>query len=369
MKLALHLTHDCNLRCVYCYVGSKDSRRMDRETAEQAVRFGHENSSGHLDISFFGGEPFLEQDLMFHVIEYAHSWRSKEGITMPLRFFATTNGLLLNEDTIRRSVDAGIVLSLSLDGHGACHDATRPLPDGTGSFARIAENFPALLQICPNIQVLATFSSRNIKFLSEGIEKLYYCGFRHFSVGLNYEETWSDDAVATMRNEYKALGNFYEERYKSGNPASITIFDSRIASHVNKSCERCACCDKHDGEIAVAPSGNIYPCLRLVKTDEDHSVLLGNVKTGMDRKLRAKIMVESAREWHECKECGYRGRCFHYCGAVNYKVNGRWNQPPHILCLEEQCSISVADEIAERLYKEKNPLFMRRFFPGEWLLR
>ncbi|MBF0548024.1 MAG: radical SAM protein [Candidatus Riflebacteria bacterium] len=365
MKLALHLTHDCNLRCTYCYVGNKDSRRMDRETAEEAVRFGHKNSTGHLDISFFGGEPFLEKELMFHVIEYARLWRKTEGITIPLRFFATTNGLLLDEETIKRSVESGIILSLSLDGHGACHDLTRPLPDGTGSFARIAEHFPTLLKFCPNIQILATFSPRNVKFLSEGIEKLYYCGFQHFTVGLNYEEPWNDAALETMRSEYRALGRFYEGCFESGKLLGINIFDSKIASHVYESCERCACCDKNDGEIAVAPSGNIYPCLRLVKTDEDHSVLLGNVKTGMDRKLRAKIMVESGREWEECKICSLKGRCFHYCGAVNYKVNGAWNQPPRALCLEEQWSAFVADEVAERLYKAKNPLFMRKFFPGE----
>ncbi|MBF0501401.1 MAG: SPASM domain-containing protein [Candidatus Riflebacteria bacterium] len=335
---------------------------MSREIAETAVRFAHENSNSYLDISFFGGEPFLEMDLMFHVIEYAGTWRKTNDINMPLRFFATSNGLLLDDETLKKCRDARILLSLSLDGHGACHDATRPLPDGSGSFDLIAARFPAILNHFPNIQVLSTFSPRNIAHMSEGIEKLYYCGFRYFTIGLNYEEPWDDKSLEIMRREYAALGSFYENRYECEKPVAINIFDSHIAAHVNENCERCACCDKNDGEIAVAPSGNIYPCLRFVKTDEDHTLLLGNVQTGMDRKRRARIMIDAGREWPECATCGYHGRCFHYCGAVNFKVNASFNQPPRILCLQTQCAIGLADDIASRLYNSQNSMFLKRFY-------
>lgn len=336
---------------------------MTREVAETAIRFGHQNSTDHLDVSFFGGEPFLESDLLFETIAYARAWRKSEGLNLPLRFFSTTNGLLLDEKLLGQCHKEKITLSLSLDGHGSCHDATRPRVNGTGSFDHIASHFPQILHYYPNIQILSTYTPKNIDRLAEGIEKLYYCGFRYFTVGLNYEEPWSDNALESMQREYERLGRFYVDRYESGQPVSISLFDSRIASHVNSACERCSCCDKNDGEIAVAPSGNIYPCLRLVKTDEDHTLLLGNVKTGMDRKLRAKIMLEAGREWSECLACGHRGRCFHYCSAVNFKVNGRFNQPPHILCLQEQCAIAVADNIATHLYKAGNPHFLKRFYP------
>jgi len=364
VKVSLHLTHDCNLRCVYCYVGEKDARRMSRDTAELAVRFAHENSTRSVDISFFGGEPFLEKETMLHVVSYAQAWRRQEGITKPLRFFATTNGLCLDEETLIQCRDAGITLSLSLDGHGSCHDATRPLPDGRGSFEVLAPRFPLIQRYVPDIPVLATFSTRTVDRLADGIEKLFFCGFRTFSVGINYEEEWPEAALETLREQYRHLAAFYEARFRGGERMSLNVFDTKIAAHIHPECERCACCDQNDGEIAIAPSGNIYPCLRLVKRDDDPTLCLGNIATGLDRKRRAKIMLEAGREWPDCAACRHRGRCFHYCSALNVKVTGRFNQPPAALCREEQIAIEMADAMADRLYQDRVPAFLRRFYPG-----
>ena len=93
MKVAIHLTHDCNLRCTYCYIGEKDSRVMNRETAEATVRFAFANSSSWVDLSFFGGEPLMEKDLLWHTLDYAIAWKKSSGSPLRLRPYVTTNGL------------------------------------------------------------------------------------------------------------------------------------------------------------------------------------------------------------------------------------------------------------------------------------
>jgi len=199
--------------------------------------------------------------------------------------------------------------------------------------------------------------------LTEGIEKLFLRGFKIFIIGPNYEEAWSDEALEQIRREYRKLADFYYRRFAGSEYIYISVFDSKIAAHTKPQAAICSCCDKNDGEIAVAPSGNLYPCLRFVKEDSDNSMVIGTLDTGIDLKSRAKIMLESAREWPDCTDCAYHGRCFHYCGAVNFKVTGLFNRPPTVLCLQEQCSIETADEVASRLYKEKNPFFLNRFYP------
>ncbi|HNV71907.1 MAG TPA: radical SAM protein [Candidatus Ozemobacteraceae bacterium] len=364
MKVALHLTHDCNLRCTYCYVGEKYGVRMSRETAEAAVRFAHQQSRTYIDINFFGGEPLLEKDLLWHVIDYAHQYRLEQTETRPIRFFTTTNGVAIDEAFMKRSVDHGLVLSLSLDGHAQGHDLTRTLPDGRGSFETIAANFPLILSHMPQIQVLMTQTPRNVAWLAEGVEKLYHCGFRCFVLGPNFEEPWNVQAAEEWNKQIERIADFVIDRFRHGEFISISNFDAKIRSHTQTRAEVCSCCDKNDGEIAVAPSGNLYPCLRFVKEDRDHELLIGSLRDGLDVRKRARIMAAASREWSDCLECGYRGRCFHYCSAVNFKLNGAFNQPPAFLCHTEQAVIRQADRLAEILWQERNPEFTRRYYRG-----
>lgn len=335
---------------------------MDRATAEAAVRFGFAHSTRTVDLSFFGGEPLLEKDLLLHTADYALAWQRDQAPGKPLRLFVTTNGLGLDEAFLQEARRRGLIVSLSLDGHGRGHDLTRTLPEGGGSFAALEPKFPAILAVFPWIEVLVTVTPRNLPFLGEGVEKLYACGFRNFIVGPNYEEAWEEPALQRLEEEYRRLASFYEARFRDGHYIYLSLFDTKIAAHTRTRGEICSCCDKNDGEIAVAPSGNIYPCLRFVKEDADHALVLGTLATGLDRKKRAKLMLEAGREWPECLECAFRGRCFHYCTAVNFKVTGRFNQPPAVLCRQEQAAIRCADEVAARLHAAGNPLFHERFY-------
>ena len=63
--LCLHICHDCNLRCRYCFAdeGAYHSRRefMSLETAKKAIDFLIANSGNRkiLETDFFGGEPLM----------------------------------------------------------------------------------------------------------------------------------------------------------------------------------------------------------------------------------------------------------------------------------------------------------------------
>ncbi len=335
---------------------------MTVETLEKAIRFGFANSSCWLDLTFFGGEPLLEKPLLFHAVEYARQYKERENIALPLRYFVTTNGLLLDEAFMRTAAEKKIKVTVSLDGYGEGHDATRKLPDGSGSFALLEARFAEWLRCDPNLEVLMTATPANVARLADGIEKLFARGFRLFFLGCDHEGGWTEGDLDRLRRAYEALGELYCRCMHEGRYLYLSPIDGKIATRTRPQGELCACCDKNDGEIAVAPSGNLYPCLRFVKCDEDETLRLGSIDTGLDRKRRAAMMVAAAREWAECEPCQFRGRCFHYCMAVNHKVTGRFNQPPGSLCRVEQTAIGVADAVAERLYAERNPMFMQRFY-------
>ena len=67
-SLCLHVAHDCNLRCGYCFAGAGDfggdRGLMSREVGRRAVDFIIANSGvrEHCEIDFFGGEPLLNME-------------------------------------------------------------------------------------------------------------------------------------------------------------------------------------------------------------------------------------------------------------------------------------------------------------------
>ena len=138
LLLTLCLTHDCTLRCRYCYAGRKYAHAMSRETAEQGILLGlaeAERTGRGLDISYFGGEPLMEWELLQHCHEFLTSQAVQRGI--PVRSGITTNGTLLSEDKLDWMAQRDYLIGLSLDGSPAMHDINRCRADGAGSHAAV----------------------------------------------------------------------------------------------------------------------------------------------------------------------------------------------------------------------------------------
>ena len=84
MKVCLVLTHQCNLACSYCYAGEKFNKHMSEETAMDGLRMLFDGS-GDLELSFFGGEPFLRYDLMTKVCALARDRATSVSRSPPTR--------------------------------------------------------------------------------------------------------------------------------------------------------------------------------------------------------------------------------------------------------------------------------------------
>ena len=74
--LCLHIAHDCNLACQYCFAeeGEYHGRRalMSYETGKQALDFLIANSGQrrNLEVDFFGGEPLMNFDVVKQLVAY-----------------------------------------------------------------------------------------------------------------------------------------------------------------------------------------------------------------------------------------------------------------------------------------------------------
>ncbi len=118
--LCLHIAHDCNLACKYCFAeeGEYHGRRalMSFEVGKKALDFLIANSGNrrNLEVDFFGGEPLLNWDVVKRLVEYGRS--QEEAHNKKFRFTLTTNGVLLNDEVMEFCNREMSNVVLSLDG-------------------------------------------------------------------------------------------------------------------------------------------------------------------------------------------------------------------------------------------------------------
>lgn len=149
--LCLHICHDCNLRCEYCFAGTGDFKgarsMMSAETGKKAIDFVIKNSQNrkNIEIDYFGGEPLMNFEVVKEITEYAKAQGEKHGKNF--RFTITTNGLLLNED-IKAYINENMSnVVLSIDGRKEVNDKMRHRIDGSGSYDSILPKFLDLAEI------------------------------------------------------------------------------------------------------------------------------------------------------------------------------------------------------------------------------
>jgi uncharacterized protein len=155
-QLILKVTENCNMRCSYCVYSGKYAKRPKRSqksmswsVAKKAIDYfrshsviNHSNPKERVPvISFYGGEPMLEFDLIEKCITYAEECYKP----YPVHFLITTNGTLLTESVVDFVADSKtITLAISLDGPREIHDRYRKLANGEGTFDKIARNLRSI---------------------------------------------------------------------------------------------------------------------------------------------------------------------------------------------------------------------------------
>ena len=185
--LCLHVSHDCNLRCKYCFASTGDfgtgkRMTMDIETAKKAIDFvvAKSGKRRNIEVDFFGGEPLMAMDTVKATVEYARSLEKEHDKCF--RFTITTNGVLLSDENIEyinREMSNAV---LSLDGRREVNDDLRPTVSGKGSYDVIVPKFKRLIagRGTKDYYLRGTFT-RFHKDFAEDVKALAAIG-RHVSV-------------------------------------------------------------------------------------------------------------------------------------------------------------------------------------------
>jgi len=337
-SVCLHVAHDCNLRCGYCFAGTGDfghSRGlMSKEVAERAVEFIIENSGPRInsEIDFFGGEPLMNMDTVRHAVAYVRRRETATGKKFKLTL--TTNGVLLNDEITQYLNDNNISLVLSLDGRREVHDRIRPFANGKGSYDMVLNNVTKAIasRNDQNYYLRGTFTACNLDFATDVLDMADQ-GCTQLSVepvvSKDSRYALTEEHLPKLFAEYDKLAAIYLERKRSGNGFDFFHFNLDIN---NGPCvaKRLSGCGAGHEYFAVTPEGDLYPCHQFVGREE---FLLGNVFEGVkNTNLPQKFRKTHVLTKEECRGCWARYYCGGGCHANAELFNGTIEKPYEIGC-------------------------------------
>lgn len=351
-SMCLHVAHDCNLRCRYCFAGTGDfgtgSRvRMDVETGKKAVEFllAASGDRKNLDLDFFGGEPLLNWPLVVTLTEYCERRGAETGKN--IRLTITTNATLLDEDKIGFINEHMKNCVLSIDGRPAIHDHMRPDAGGRGSYGQVAERVRSFIQKRGDREhyVRGTFTRHNLDF-GDDVMHLASLGAKYISMepvvapdGSGYEIRRED--LPAIRAEYERLAADYVAARASGHWFSFFHFMIDLDGGPC-AVKRLKGCGAGSEYVAVTPEGDIYPCHQFVgETD----FIMGHVDQEphqLKEEVRARFSQLLIPQKPACATCWARNYCGGGCAANAWHAVGDVNGAYEIGCEMQKKRVECA---------------------------
>ncbi|MCL1831483.1 MAG: thioether cross-link-forming SCIFF peptide maturase [Oscillospiraceae bacterium] len=400
--LCLHVSHDCNLRCRYCFAKEvlcnegihspqsehdnyakevlcnegihspqsehdsfaednvSDHTAMSPETAIAAIDFlvAHSGERTELEADFFGGEPLMAWDTVTAAVAYARANEQSWG--KRFRFTITTNGLLLDDEKIAYINAEMTNCVMSLDGRRSVNDIMRPTANGKGSFDVVVPKFRKLIKTrtkegFTDHYIRGTFTAFNLDFAEDVIE-LARLGFRNISLE---PVTCTNEADYAITNEH--IPQIYEQYDKlfmfltgCEHSQEVNGLDSKGINffHFNVDLTGGACvirrlrgCGAGNEYLAVAPNGDCYPCHRFVGNSAYN---MGSVSKTLSLNIKEYFSKTHIYSKSDCSECWARFYCSGGCNASSYDCYGdcRRTDSQSVECLmmkkRLECAIALA---------------------------
>ena len=356
--LCLHIAHDCNLACKYCFAeeGEYHGRRalMSFEVGKKALDFLIANSGNrrNLEVDFFGGEPLMNWQVVKDLVAYG---REQEKIhNKNFRFTLTTNGVLVNDEVMEFcNREMGNVV-MSIDGRKEVHDRMRPFRKGAGSYDLIVPKFQKWADSRNQDKYYArgTFTHYNLDFARDVLH-LADLGFKQISVEPVVAPPEADYALRQedlpeIFEQYDMLAREMVKRNKEGRGFNFFHFmiDLTGGPCVYK---RLSGCGSGTEYLAVTPWGDLYPCHQFVGEEK---FLLGNVDEGITHpEICGEFKECNVYAKEACKNCFARFYCSGGCAANSYNFHGRINDIYEVGCEMEkkrvECALMIKAAMAD----------------------
>lgn len=354
------VTHQCNLRCTYCYEGHKSDKRMDLETARRCVdllfaedargsELVNDVDAHGLILGFIGGEPFLEIELVDQIMGYFldkamelnHRWQTQYMVNI------STNGTLGDDPRVQRFMKkyAGrLSVSVTIDGAKEAHDACRVDLNGKGSYDRAIKMFRQTGGPEGGRTTKYTIAPGNVHLFAEAVRHLVLEeGVETLNCNCVYEEGWTLEHARELYWQLKQTSDMLRE---SGADTYVSILDWEAGEPLPETDTQNWC--GGDGRmLAFDVDGTVLPCMRYsgISIDNRPSFRIGDVECGIARRADDRERLEvlkgitrQSQSEQRCLECPIASGCA-WCTAYNYERTGTPDRRVTYICLMHRARV------------------------------
>ncbi|MDV9595016.1 radical SAM protein [Clostridioides difficile] len=365
--LTIEMTERCNLRCKYC-IYHDDScgfrtfgkKNITFDTIKKAIDMLSESTEEEVFVSFYGGEPLLEFDLIKKTIEYCDNKMSHKKVGYNM----TTNATLITEEIANYLASLEeYFTTISLDGPKLIHNKNRVFRDGTGSFDNTIEGIKNLVKAEGekankriNFNVVLDDTStetleeiqdffRTSEFIPEGSQvtasyiDIAPKDFKYLGVGTKEDRQYND----FIRGKRDPLTAWSVDKLKSKTATlnstpliSRDFIDKGLARiHKRMFIDKPAqvhymngCCVPGGRRLYLTVNGDFAVCERL-----GPSPFLGNVDEGIDfKKIKKYYITDFVNEAKKyCNDCWAINTCS-LCYTNCYDKEGLQIGHRHLQC-------------------------------------
>lgn len=348
------VTHQCNLRCSYCYEHNKEDKKMSLETAKKFVDllfsldeanspWVNEDNAHGIVLDFIGGEPLLEIELIDQIVAYFLTKAVEKGHRWAVNYMVamSTNGVLGDDPAVERFLkkyDGRVSVGVTIDGSKEAHDACRVDCNGCGSYDRAIKMYRKVNQngrkrtkytIAPANLHLTADSVKHL-ILDEGIDDLH--------INCVYEEGWNAAHAGELYRQLVEISDFLRE---NGLKTYVSILDWEAGdplpeSHTNN------WCGGTGKMLACDVDGVLVPCMRYsgvsVPPDKRPIFRIGDVDNGLGvldedkaRLAQLEAITRQSQSEETCLKCPVASGCG-WCSGYNYEMTGTPNKRVTFIC-------------------------------------
>lgn len=370
--LWLNVAHDCNMRCIYCYAHGGnyggEILEMNITTAKKCIDYWKENlSDGPVSyVSFFGGEPFMNREVIKFSIEYIKELLADTN--RKLVFNMTTNGTIYDEAFVEFLADNNVELLFSIDGNDEIQNHNRPLASGIGSYKIIENNIPKFKNKFKKLRATIVLTKENASRLKESVMHLWNLGFNDVACSLAIT---SDENLyvsgADLPGIHEQISEINQMMYENIRNRKHCFFSNtyKYCVSMHNKLIGAECSFQTDNALMFTPSGDIHKCHRLIDCNE---FSLGNISNAEKWEDINKQFVNPIEE-RPCNDCWALQLCGGGCAHEGYVYHNDLNTPYDVTCNHTKFMIEDAFKLYARVYMHSPSLVDEVFSNNKYYKR
>lgn len=333
-NITLEVNQRCNLRCKYCYLGEKNEKKMSYDTGCKALDIGFAETKKHRDhklsVSFIGGEPLLDFQLIKQLVEYCD--QKNKSLNYEIVYSITTNATITSMEIADFLCEKDFMIKISIDGSKTVNDINRVNVSGVGVYDQISKNISFFKDIQERsnylVQVTNVITGNNYFHYFDSLKYLTHdLGFKAIDTAIDISYDWSEEQIKIIEQNVQLSFDYYVEAFFKGEGFEWSLF--QVLADMEKKTVKFFACGAGIINSYVRTDGSVLPCSGYL----DKSVELGNTKDGIIKeKVDFYRQIESI-ENEKCKNCEIYDLCLEKtCVLQNLAICKDMNTPIPVMC-------------------------------------